>query len=60
MRAALVGQQLPAASAAGRRRRAVVDLRALGEALVSRQGVATALVEGVYYRVTPLYTQEAG
>ena len=30
------------------------------EASVSRQGVAMALVEGVYYRVTLLYTQEAG
>ena len=56
----LVGQQLPAASAAGRRRRAVVDLRALGAVVVSRHGAATTLRKGVYHRVTLLSAHRAG
>ena len=59
-RAALVELQLPAASAAAGRRRAADRPGRVGAALLSRQGVATALVEGVYYRGTVVYTQEAG
>ena len=60
VRAALLSQLLPAASAAARRRRAADRPVRVGAALVSRQGAATTLLEAVYYRVTPVYKHEAG